>query len=166
MKIVIRQAMPKDVKIVSDILGEAARWLDQNGMSLWKAGELSPTSIGNDVNDSLFFLAECNGEAAGTGKFQLEDSLFWPDVLQAESAFIHRLAVKRDFAGGHVSSALLQWAVERTRSLGRRYLRLDCVASRPRLRAIYERFGFRHHSDKQVGPYFVSRYEYEVVKIC
>jgi GNAT superfamily N-acetyltransferase len=92
--------------------------------------------------------------------------MFWPDVLQAESAFIHRLAVKRDFAGGHVSSALLQWAVERTRSLGRRYLRLDCVASRPRLRAIYERFGFRHHSDKQVGPYFVSRYEYEVVKIC
>jgi len=166
MKIVIRQAMPKDVKIVSDILGEAARWLDQNGMSLWKAGELSPSSIGNDVNDSLFFLAECNGEAAGTVKFQLEDLVFWPDVLQAESAFIHRLAVKRDFAGGHVSSALLQWAVERTRSLGRRYLRLDCVASRPRLRAIYERFGFRHHSDKQVGPYFVSRYEYEVVKIC
>jgi len=166
MKIVIRQAMPKDVKIVSDILGEAARWLDQNGMSLWKAGELSPSSIGDDVNDSLFFLAEYNGEAAGTVKFQLEDLVFWPDVLQAESAFIHRLAVKRDFAGGHVSSALLQWAVERTRSLGRRYLRLDCVASRPRLRAIYERFGFRHHSDKQVGPYFVSRYEYEVVKIC
>jgi hypothetical protein len=39
-------------------------------------------------------------------------------------------------------------------------LRLDCEASRPRLRAVYEGFGFRHHSDRQVGPYFVSRYEY------
>jgi hypothetical protein len=30
---------------------------------------------------------------------------------------------------------------------------------RPRLRAVYERHGFRHHSDRQVGPHFVSRYE-------
>jgi GNAT superfamily N-acetyltransferase len=166
VKIVIRQAMPQDVKVVSDILGEAARWLDQRGMSLWKVGELSPTNIADDVNASLFFLAECNGEAAGTVKFQLEDLVFWQDMPQEESAFIHRLAVKRNFAGGRVSSVLLRWAVERTHSLGRRYLRLDCEASRPCLRAIYECFGFRHHSDKQVGPYFVSRYEYEVVKTC
>jgi GNAT superfamily N-acetyltransferase len=151
MKIIICQAMRQDVKIVSDILGEAARWLDQNGMSLWKAGELSPSSIGNDVNDSLFFLAECNGEAAGTVKFQLEDLVFWPDVLREESAFIHRLAVKRNFAGGHVSSALLQWAVERTRSLGRRYLRLDCVASRPRLRAIYDVLDFGITATNKLG---------------
>jgi hypothetical protein len=24
---------------------------------------------------------------------------------------------------------------------------------------VYERCGFRHHSDRQVGRYFVSRYE-------
>jgi hypothetical protein len=35
---------------------------------------------------------------------------------------------------------------------------LDCEASRPRLRAVYERFGFRHLDDRQVGPYYVSRY--------
>jgi GNAT superfamily N-acetyltransferase len=163
VKIVIRQALPQDVKVVSDILGEAARWLDQSGMGMWKAGELSPSNIAEDVNASLFFLAERKGEAAGTVKFQLEDLVFWPDVPQDQSVFVHRLAVKRDFAGGDVSSALLQWAVERTRSLDRRFLRLDCEASRPRLRAIYERFGFRHHSNKQVGTYFVSRYEYEIV---
>lgn len=28
----------------------------------------------------------------------------------------------------------------------------------------YERFGFRHHSDRQVGGYFVARYEYPLVK--
>ena len=53
-------------------------------------------------------------------------------------------------------------AVARARLLGRDYLRLDCEASRMRLRTVYETFGFRHHSDRQVGPYFVSRYEYEV----
>jgi hypothetical protein len=49
--------------------------------------------------------------------------------------------------------------------LGRRYLRLDCEASRTRLRAVYERIGFRFHSDKQVGSYFIARYEYDVAEI-
>jgi hypothetical protein len=41
-------------------------------------------------------------------------------------------------------------------------LGLGYGAQAVRLRAVYERFGFRHHSDRQVGPYFVSRYEQEL----
>jgi GNAT superfamily N-acetyltransferase len=95
-------------------------------------------------------------------KIQLEDGQFWPDVPRDESIFLHRLAVRRRFAGGGISSSLLSWAAGRARSLRRDYLRLDCEASRPRLRAVYERFGFVHHSDRQVGPFYVSRYEYRV----
>src|SRR5262249_51336905 len=76
----------------------------------------------------------------------------------------HRLAVRRRFAGGEVSSALLLWAIARTHTLGRRYLRLDCVASRPRLQALYEGIGFRFHSNRQVGTYYVSRYEFDVLE--
>lgn len=162
MCVSIRQAMTEDIEAVTGVLREAAQWLDQRGMSLWRDSELLPAFIGADVTAGLFFLAECDGETAGTVKFQLTDTLHWPDVPQEQSAFIHRLAVRRRFAGGSVSTALLQWAVKRTRSLGRQYLRLDCEASRPRLRAVYERFGFVHHSDRQAGPYFISRYEYDV----
>ena len=102
------------------------------------------------------------GEVAGVVKFQREDREFWPDVPRSESAFLHRPAVSRRFAGSEISSAMLNWAVERALLLRRDYLRLDCEASRPKLRAVYERFGFVHHSDRQVGPYFVSRYEYRV----
>jgi GNAT superfamily N-acetyltransferase len=123
---------------------------------------LVPSRIAADVNAGLFFIAECDGEVAGVVKFQLEDREFWPDVPQTESAFVHRLAVRRRFARRGISSALLSWAVERARSLRRDYLRLDCEVSRPKLRAVYERFGFVHHSDRQVGPYFVSRYQYRV----
>ena len=131
-------------------------------MTMWRANELLPEDITKDVREGLFFLGEHAGEPAGTIKFQLSDLEFWPDVPEKESAFIHRLAVRRRFAGGTVSSALLSWALERTACVGRRYLRLDCEASRYRLRAVYERFGFQHHSDRQVGPYFVSRYEFRL----
>jgi GNAT superfamily N-acetyltransferase len=165
MRLSIRQAAVQDIDVVSDILREAAAWLEQSGMLLWRQDELQPNNIAADVHSGLFFLAECDGEAAGTVRFQLEDKLFWPDVPQGDSAFIHRLAVRRRYAGGEISSALILWAIGRTHALGRRYLRLDCEASRSRLRAIYERMGFRFHSNKQVGPYFVARYEYDVTEI-
>jgi GNAT superfamily N-acetyltransferase len=165
MQLCIRQATPQDIDAVADILREAARWLDETGMPMWRQDELLSTSIAAEVDSGQFFLAECDGQIAGTIRYQLEDRLFWPDLLQDDSAFIHRLAVKRRFAGGEISSALILWAISRTHALGRRHLRLDCEASRARLRAIYERLGFRFHSDRQVGPYFVARYEYDVTEI-
>ncbi len=128
---------------------------------MWREDEVAASRIREDVAAGLFFLAISAGEPVGTLKFQLSDPLFWPDVPD-DAAYIHRLAIRRRFAGGALSSALLHWAAERAAASGRRFLRLDCEASRPGLRAVYERFGFRHHSDRQVGPFFVARYEYPV----
>jgi GNAT superfamily N-acetyltransferase len=160
----IRQANAEDSAVIAEILGEAARWLAQSGKLMWRADELKPEHIAADVAAGLFFLVEISGQAVGTVKFQLEDSLFWPDQPQYDAAYDHRLTVRRAYASQGVSTALLQWAVDRARALGKRWLRLDCEASRPRLRAVYERFGFRHHSDRQVGPYYVSRCEFDLAK--
>ena len=166
MTIHIRQAKIADSIAIHNVLHEAARWLEEKGEPLWRADEITAEQISADVKSGLFYIAECDGEekreVAGVMKFQLEDAEFWPDVPAGESAFVHRLAVSRSFAGGMVSTALLNWATRRTRELGRPFLRLDCEAQRPKLRAIYERFGFRHHSDRQVGPYFVARYELDI----
>jgi hypothetical protein len=158
----VRQAAIGDTEEVSSILREAARWLEERGDALWRDDELRADRITSEVADGFYFLGEGSTGAVATVRFQLEDSSFWPDSRPGESAFIHRLAIGRSAAGGVAAAAMLGWGVDRTRSLGRRYLRLDCEAARLRLRAVYERFGFRHHSDRQVGPYFVARYEFEV----
>ena len=160
----IRQAIARDTGSVVAILREAARWVEESGRVMWRDSELAPARLAADVQAGLIYLAECGGEAAGNVKFQLDDALFWPDVPAGESAFVHRLAVRRRFSGTGLSHALLDWAVARARLLGKRWLRLDCEASRPRLRAFYEKFGFRHHSDRKVGPYFVSRYQLEITQ--
>jgi GNAT superfamily N-acetyltransferase len=160
--IAIRQAVPQDAEIVSGILTEAAQWQEQAGAPLWLDGELMPDKIAAEIASNIFFLAECGGDPAGTVKFQLEDRLFWPDAPTPNAAYIHRLAVRRSYAGKGVSTALLAWAADRTHRLGRRLLRLDCDADRPRLRAVYESFGFKHHSNRHVGSYFVARYELDV----
>ena len=160
--IAVRQASAGDLDTVRAILVEADEWAAQFGIPMWVDDELSPGRIGADIASGMMFLAEIEGTPVGTVRFQLSDAEFWPDAPLDESAYIHRLAVRRRWAGLDVSTALMSWAVERTRAVGRTRLRLDCDADRTRLRAMYERFGFRYHSDRQVGPYYVARYEMEV----
>ena len=158
----IRPAVPADVPLVSSILLEVAAWLLERGDVMWEVGELSAEQIAEEVAAGQFFVAEGAGEAVGVVRFQEEDLLFWPDVDQHESAFVHRLAVRRTHAGLGVSQALLQWAVEHASVLGKRFLRLDCDEQRTQVREVYARFGFRFHSYRQVGPYYVARYEYRL----
>jgi GNAT superfamily N-acetyltransferase len=148
------------------MLEDASRFADTKipGVVMWEQNELAPEHVAAEIASGLFFIAEAGGEAAGVVRFQLEDELFWPDLPDSsDSAFIHRLAVRRRFAGQGVSVALLEWAVARARTLGKRYLRLDCDDDRPKLKALYQRCGFQQHSHRQIGPYYVARYEYDVM---
>lgn len=162
MKIRIRQAGVPDIGSILGILTEAAEWLHSRGIPMWCDHELDPERIAEEAARGDFFVAESGGGIVGTFKFQLEDRLFWPDLPAGEAAFVHRFAIHRGVAGSGVSTAMLQWAADRAAQSGRRFLRLDCDAARPSLRAFYETFGFRYHSNRQVGPYHVARYEYPV----
>ena len=165
MAIVVRQATADDTHALVDILTEALQWVERlDGTIMWVEGELEEGLVRAEAEAGMFVVAEAEGRIIGAVRFQLEDQLFWPDIDGSDSAFVHRLAVRRSHAGQGVSTALLQWAVDRARTLGKRYLRLDCDADRPRLRTLYERFGFRLHSYRQVGAYFVSRYELQILQ--
>jgi len=167
----IRLATPADTDTIHGMLLEAATWVDALGETclaeatkgrrrMWEDGELEFDAIAGEVSAGQFYVAEVDGQPAGAIRFQIEDRLFWPDILQASSAFVHRLVASRAFKGTGVSTALLAWSVGHARSLGKSWLRLDCDNNRPKLKALYERFGFRFHSYRQVGPYYVARYEY------
>ena len=206
--VLVRQATLKDLLVVSDILSETASWLKQRNMTLWTEEEISPEAIRFDIQSGLFYLASCEDYSAGVVKFQTEDLEFWSDVPHQDSAFIHRLAVRRSFAGGSVSKELrtnrmgdrsqlsnrqtlfivvpinflmMRWCqgskfgfrkidcsflfwldICFVRFLFGITIRLDCDAECRSLRSVYKRFGFGHHSDKQVGSYFIARYEYKI----
>jgi GNAT superfamily N-acetyltransferase len=145
--------------MIHRLLVEAAEWVDALGVVMWEDGELAFDAVVRDVEAGQFQLAIVDGRPAGAIRFQTEDRLFWPDIAQETSAFVHRLVVDRAFKGQGVSSALLHWAAGHARALGKSWLRLDCDNNRPKLKALYEREGFRLHSHQRVGPYYVARYE-------
>jgi len=129
---------------------------------MWSLEAFTPEKIRKEVFE--FYVASYREAIAGVLKFQLEDAVLWPDLPSGDSAFVDRLAVRREFAGYGLPKELLDFAVRKAASLGKKYLRLDCAADRPKLRRVYEECGFRYHSNLYVPPFHVARYEYAIKK--
>jgi GNAT superfamily N-acetyltransferase len=162
MSFVIRRALEDELSLVSSVLSEAAHWLAARGQAIWELAELAPETLAPEVRDGLYYLAFEDGEAAGVARLTLDDPQVWPQATPGEAIYVHRLAVRRRSAGATLSHALLSFAAAEAKRRGCAAVRLDCIASRPKLRAVYERFGFRYHSDHHFGPYHVARYELRV----
>ncbi len=161
MKIEIVQANPNQVAEVSAVLQEVAVWLENKGLKMWEANELAPADVEKQVKTGMFWLAKIDNEIAGCVRFQTEDNEYWDDVPHSDSAFVHRVAVKRNFAGKGVAIAMLDWAKSHAKLLNKRYLRLDCD-QREQLIKFYESQGFKFHSEKIRTPYTVNRYEFKL----
>ncbi|MGJ7535324.1 MULTISPECIES: GNAT family N-acetyltransferase [unclassified Variovorax] len=155
----IEQATSSEAATVAAVLNEAAQWLAADGRPLWSAADVGLERVQRDTDAGRYFIARENGDVAGVVRLDMEDPFFWPEIEPGSSAFVHKLAVRRAWAGRCVSTALLAFARERAFELGRRHLRLDCVADRAALRSLYERFGFLLHSEIQKGTSSFARYE-------
>ncbi|CAN7338757.1 GNAT family N-acetyltransferase [Acidovorax sp. LjRoot118] len=165
MPLHIEQASASDLQAVISTLQEVAQWLQNAGRPLWSPTEFGPERVSREVSAGAYWLARpdrSRSEAAGVMRLDLEDPHCWPEIAPGTSVYLHKLAVRRAWAGQGVSTALLDFARERARALQLSHLRLDCVADRKALRTIYERFGFVLHSEVPKGNWALARYELAV----
>lgn len=155
----IRFARETESQLVSSLLVEAATWAAERGAPIWPLEQLGADAIGADLVAGRLVLAIASDDAVGTARLTREDPECWPDAEPGVAAYVHRIAIRRRWAGCGLPGMILTWCDGRARELGCRYLRLDCDASRPKLCQLYEELGFRFHSERRVGRYTVARYE-------
>lgn len=143
----LRRADASGVDEVLAILDSAASWLRAEGIEQWPQRFTALHVLPSIVRGNTW-LAELDGRPAGT------ITVDWADPLWASrhdnAGYVHRLAALRSSPG--LGLRLLEWAGEAVRTRGRRFVRLDCVASNPRLRTYYETAGFAHRGDVAVTP--------------
>ncbi len=153
------QAHEEDLDTVLDILYEAAEWLAERGIhSQWRPGTLSRTTFLEQIRRREVYLARLGEEVVGTVTLQWEDQPFWGNT-PPDAGYIHKLAIKRAFAGRGLGLEILEWAEAQARRAGKRFLRLDCIADNPRIREYYERVGFIHRGDLDHSGWKASLYE-------
>lgn len=158
----VRVAVPSESPVVIALVNQAAAWLSTQGMPLWTAKELDAEQMAREVEAGYYVLAFDAQEPVGVMRFTWADEEFWPEARRAEAGYVHRLAVRRTHAGKQVPMALLDWASQQVHRRGWSWLRLDCEARRPKLRALYEGLGFEFHSEHSLGELTVARYQRRV----
>jgi ribosomal protein S18 acetylase RimI-like enzyme len=164
--ITIEQAQPSDLDTVLNILEEAADWLISRGIDQWQPGlfrKVRRQSIAYQVSGGEVYLAKRDGQAVGTLTLQWVDKMFWANVPD-DAGYIHRLAIRRAYAGMELGRQLLQWAEGKVASAGRDYLRLDCMAENQALRQYYEQAGFTYRGEVRGEGWRASLYEKKVIR--
>lgn len=147
-----------DAAVAVDIMREAASWLANSGKPLWPLEDITEEKILAGITRDNVCVGWVGNESAAAMILQWEDPLFWPDA-HADSGFIHKLCIRRRFAGTGISGEMIEWAKRETRRRGRAYLRLDCAADRPKLCAIYERLGFEQKDRRLLAGFDTAFYE-------
>ncbi len=154
-------ARPEDIREVAEVLQEAARWITTWRSQLWDPELLGEAFAAPFVARGEVLTARIGGEIAGVVIAEPEDPHFWPDRPRGEAVYLHKLAVRRAYAGMGLPAALFDRAARSAWAQGRRLLRLDCD---PPLAGFYQRLGFRVVDEidvrhPQAGPMRVARME-------
>ena len=147
-----------EIEIALEIMREAARWLIDTGRPLWRLEDLTREKILQGIAEEDVRVGWVGDEPAAAMILQWRDERFWPQALD-DSGYIHKLAMRRKFAGQGIAIHMLDWARQESLRKGTNYLRLDCAGDRPKLCAFYETYGFIQVDRRMVGPYDMAFYE-------
>jgi GNAT superfamily N-acetyltransferase len=157
----IALAGPADLDALVEIDASASAWSDAIG----RPGGQAPRPLREIFAESIArgesWIARWRGERAGKITLQWQDMSVWGETSW-DAVYVHGLATHRDYTGKGVGLALLRWAERAAEAAGREYVRLDCNADNPELRAYYEQAGFAHRGDVALGHRVAARYEKRV----
>ena len=124
------------------IVREAAAWARGQGIEVWSDAELSDQDFHEEARLGQLVMGFSGRQAAATMLLQPSDPLYWPTIAPNTSLYLHKIAVRRTFAGAGWPARLIEFAVNAAADRGLRWLRLDTLF-RPALQTLYERQGFK-----------------------
>lgn len=105
----VRFAREAEVGLVSSLLVEAATWSAERGAPMWPLEELGVDALLPEVGAGCFVLAMAGGDAVGTARVTHEDPAIWPDAEAGVAVYVHRVAIRRGWAGRGLPGMVLAW---------------------------------------------------------
>jgi len=125
------------------IMREVARWCIEAGLPMWTLDELTREALlRHPPGEDDFRVARVRDEPAAAMILQWKDPTFWPEAREGESGFIHKLCIRRPFAGTGLAARMVDAAVAECKARKAAFLRLDTDNGRPKLCGLYEAMGF------------------------
>jgi GNAT superfamily N-acetyltransferase len=164
----VRLAQEADIDAILTIWAEADEWMRQRGIKPGAPPIPLRDIVSNRIKSGACYVVCKDGppsKIVGTITLEWADDGVWSDRPADDACYVHGLATERASAGQGIGIALLRWAEEMARTSGKSYVRLDCDATNPALRAYYDRAGLTHCGDVHVPTHFACRFEKPVRQV-
>jgi GNAT superfamily N-acetyltransferase len=145
----VRKATLADVPVVAEMLDEATAYVRTKGSDQWRT-PFPQDELRDRVARGELYVADIEGEPVATFTLLGEDEFFW-GVRPPDAVYLHKLAVRRAFAGRKLGERIVEWVLADTTARGREFVRLDCQRDLPGIRTYYERLGFELRGEKTKG---------------
>lgn len=132
------------MKEAVSVMREVAAWGRSKGYRVWPEEWLIPEElISGDAGPENFCIGTVDGETACAFILQWKDLEYWPNAPEYEAAYLHKICVRRRFAGLGMTKAIADAVKEECRRRGIRYIRLDTALDEKKVRKIYLNAGFK-----------------------
>jgi GNAT superfamily N-acetyltransferase len=153
-RFILSRATPGQAQVIGELGDDARLWLrgkdTDQWLVPWRGQEGPARRIVRDVADGHSWIAWEDDLAVATITVGFEvplagpDSPVWPASALAEKAlYVHRVIVRRVYAGRGLGAALLDWATGfGLRTIGTPLLRIDVWTDNWALHDYYRRQGF------------------------
>lgn len=138
----IRVVGPQHAAQALLILREASQWLAGRGLRPWSEYDLQRTDLPGQSAAGCLILGFSSTGPAACMLLQRSDPHYWPRAREGSALYLHKLAVRRAYAGCGWGTRMIAWAKTETQARGIRRLRLDTLPDSPPAE-LYVAHGFR-----------------------
>ncbi|MDF2543253.1 MAG: hypothetical protein K0S47_2971 [Herbinix sp.] len=108
------------------VMKEVASWRRQKGYRVWLDEWLSREElITEEVNKENLCIGLVENNVACATILQWVDNNWWPNAKMYDACYIHKLCVRREFAGRGIPALLIEAIKLECRKRNTRYIRLD-----------------------------------------
>jgi GNAT superfamily N-acetyltransferase len=153
----VRLATQEDAPLLAEMLDEATAYVATLGFEQWPV-PFPHEELLEGIERGEVYVVVIDGEPAATFTVLWNDPFYWGEQ-PPDSAYLHKLAVRRAFAGRGIGTQIVDWVDREAASAGRQFVRLDCIRDNPGIRAYYERLGFEHRGDLDLPRVPVALFE-------
>ena len=143
LKMVELDVAAGDADTAIAVMREVSRWGRERGLRLWPEECLTREAlVTEEAGPESFCVGAFGGETACAFILQWQDREWWPHAPAGEAAYLHKLCVRRDFAGKNVPAKVLDYIKRECKKRGAAAIRLDTAWDEETVKNIYLRLGF------------------------
>ena len=142
----IELAQLEDAQDIRSIYQEAINWQKQHDYPYFESFSLE--FIRKLIQGKKQYKAVEDSIIIGTFSFVDSDPELWQKD-DKDAFYFHRFAIKREFSGQGFTQKAIDWASERARKEGKKFIRLDAWVTQS-LCDYYERLGFKYIRDYKI----------------